>query len=345
MADSLRDAVSSASAELTADRNDAPETKDVPRETAREAPVAETHDDDDFDAPKWVKSTWSKKAREAAKRLTAYEGAPDHLKVLYDEMQDKYNENKSGRKEYNEYRAKFSRYENFLPQIEQDFALRGVDPITGIQQLLSYQQMLQNDPDRGLAMLAQQIRPRDAKALFQLLGQHWGVDLGQVVQNQPWIDPAVKSLVEPLQQQNQQLMQYLQNQHQMQYQAASTQVAQSIKAFVEAKDEHGNPKYPHYQKLEARMAQMVQMGGIRPLEQLYEEALWSDPELREEAIKARAQANAPKVLEDVNRQNAAAEVAKRASRNVNGGTNAPKAKQLSDLRDVIRAERKRLEAR
>src|ERR1700742_4625105 len=130
MADALRDAVSSASAELNVDRNDAPETKDVPRETVRETP--EVHDDDDFDAPKWVKSTWSKKARAAAKQLTAYEGAPDHLKVLYEEMQDKYNDNKSKRDEYNQYRARFSRYENFLPQIEQDFAFRGLDPVTGI---------------------------------------------------------------------------------------------------------------------------------------------------------------------------------------------------------------------
>lgn len=352
MADTLRDAVSSASAELNTDSgNDRRETettresrearteRDVPRETSE-------HDDDNVpNAPKWLNGTWSKKAKLAAKQLHSYEGADDALKTFYDEIQGKYNENKSGKKEFDTYRSRFSRYENFLPQLEQTFALRGQDPVAGIQQLVSYQQMLQNDPDQGFALLAQQLRPRDAKALFQNLARQWGVDVSQVVQNQPWIDPAVQQLVEPLQQQNQQLMQYLQNQHQMQYQAASHQVGTSIKAFIEAKDENGDPKYPHYQRLEARMAQLVNTSGIRPLEELYNDAIWQDPELREEAIKAHAKATAPKVIEDTHRTNAIAETAKRASRNVNGGTRTPTTKPSADLRDVIRQERKRLEAR
>lgn len=362
MADTLRDAVSSASAELNTEVRDTEpresrETRDVPRETIE-------HDDDDFGAPKWVKGQWKKDAREALRKLHSYPDASEPLARVYKEIEEKYNENKSGKKEFDTYRSRFSRYENFLPQLEQEFAYRGQDPVVGIQQLMSYQQLLQSDPDRGLAQLAQLIKPRDAKAVFQQLASQWGVDLSglaqQFAQQQDWIDPAVKRYLEPLQQQNQQMQQAMmaeqqrqQYMYQQQLSNAQVTIAQSIKALDDAKDENGELKYPHRVKLDGPMSSLIEKRGIFPmtptgyktLEEVYSDAIWLDPELREEAIKAHAKATAPKVIEDTHRTNAIAETAKRASRNVNGGTRTPTAKPLVDLRDVIRSERKRLEAR
>lgn len=362
MADTLRDAVSSASAELNTEVRDTEpresrETRDVPRETIE-------HDDDDFGAPKWVKGQWKKDAREALRKLHSYPDASEPLARVYKEIEEKYNENKSGKKEFDTYRSRFSRYENFLPQLEQEFAYRGQDPVVGIQQLMSYQQLLQSDPDRGLAQLAQLIKPRDAKAVFQQLASQWGVDLSglaqQFAQQQDWVDPAVKRYLEPVQQQYQQLQQAWmadqqrqQQMYQMQMQQSSNAVAQSIKALDEAKDENGELKYPHRIALDDYMAECINKKGIFPqkpdgyktLEDVYNDAIWMHPQLREEAIKAHAKATAPKVIEDTHRTNAIAETAKRASRNVNGGTRTPTTKPLADLREIIRSERKKLEAR
>jgi hypothetical protein len=155
--------------------------------------------------------------------------------------------------------------------------------------------------------------------------------------------------VKPLQQQNQQLMNafggFLQNFQKQ----AETAVYNHLKAFHEAKDEQGNKKYPHIAELEPIMAAIVQNSGpimdINQLDlpQLYEQAMWNHPQLREKLITEKARQAEQKAIEEARLQNAKAEEAERASRNVSSGTGATKTKQRGgNLRDIMKEESRRL---
>jgi len=231
-----------------------------------------------------------------------------------------------------------------LTPLEQQFQMQGIHPQTGLQQMAMVSQALRQDPDQTIPWLLSQFPPRDAQALVQAIAKNYNVDLSGLVAAAPYVDPVVSQELNGLRQQNQQIMQAMQAQYQQQYQAASHQVAGAIQAFKSATDENGDPKYPHYDRLDGIMASIVQREGPKPLEQLYEQAMWQDAELREELIESRAKKAEAAAVQEAKSRNAEAEKAMGASRNINGKTSATKTQSPADLRALLRQESKRLTA-
>jgi hypothetical protein len=360
-AQTLGEAVRSANSGLTAkhesgtteSRSETKETR-APEKAAKEAPTRETtssvEDDEDYGAPKWTKQ-WKQPTRDALRklqRLAKDNDAADAFNPVFKEIEDRYDYTGKNQAEYDRYKKRYDPYDQVLGSLEQRFAMQGVHPQAGLQQMAAVSELLQRDPDQALSMLASQFRPRDVKAFIQNLAQNYGVDLGSVAAAAPWIDPAVKQMIEPLQQQNQYLMQNLQLQHQQRYQQASSQVASSIQAFVEAKDENGEPKHPHYWRLDKTMAKLFQaqpelMQSTKALDLLYEQAMYLDPELREQMSEDRARKAEATAIKAAKSQTESTEEAVRASRNVNGSRNTPReGKGSPKLLDVIKAQNKKL---
>lgn len=332
--ENLREVVTSASADLGG-KSEVADTK-ADNSTSTTEP--------EWEGPGWL-SQWKKPSREAMRSLRKMEGAQPHVDAALKEIEERYDYTGKQAAEFDKYRKRFDPYDQVLSGLEQRFALQGVHGATGLQQMAAINDLLARDPDQGMAYLAQMFSPRDAKALIQSLSQRWNVDLAGVAQGQPWVDPAVSQRFSALEQQNQQLMQFLQGSQQQQYNQAASAVAEAIKAFKESKDESGEPKYPHYERLEQRMTAILRATGNRDLASLYQEAMWGDPELREEIVKQRAEQANKQAIQAAKESNAQAEKALSASRNVNGSKPAPSPRKHDDLREAIRETSKRLASR
>lgn len=343
MANTVGEAVREASADLSAKPDSG--GKSEAKTDSTSARSVETNDvEDAWDGPGWV-NQWKKPSRAAMRRLAKLEGANELLPDIYKEIESRYDYTGKQQADFDKFKKRWEPYDNVVSAIEQRAALHGVPGYSALQQLVATQDLLTQNPDQGLAYLAQTFRPRDAKALLQQLAQHYGVDLSGVAKEQPWVDPAVDARVKAIEEQNRQLIGFLQGQNQQTYQQNALKVAEAIRAFKEAQDESGEPKHPHYERLEGTMVALLRATGEQDLEKLYQQALWNDPELREDLIKQRAEQANRKAVEEAARNNATAEKALAASRNVAGSASRPSKTPPADLRDLIRQESKRLSAR
>jgi hypothetical protein len=330
------EAVRSAAADLNTASPD--KTEKVER---IESETRQVDDDDaDFGAPGWVKQ-WKKPSRAALRKIAALEGAGDFLPDVYKEIESRYDYTGKTQAEYEKYRKRFDPYDQVLSGYEQRAAMQGIAPHVGLQQLVAVSDALYSNPDQTIPWLLQQVKPRDANALIQNLAKNYGIDLGQVAQAEPWVDPAVKQLVEPLQQQNRQMQNMMQQFYNQQYQQNAQAVANSIAAFRNTQDENGNPKYPHYERLEKTMAAIIRAEGLMDLEKLYEKAMWNDPELREELISSRAKSAELKAAQVSQDKNAQAEKAVVASRNISGSATKARDIHPKDLRSLIKKTAKK----
>lgn len=113
------------------------------------------------------------------------------------------------------------------------------------------------------------------------------------------------------------------------------QVASQVDAFAATKDQNGQPLYPHFERVRAKMGQMVAGGDTRALPDLYADAIWAVPEVREEMLEAQRKAAATAQTEEARK--AAAAARKAASINVkpNGGDGDAKPK-LNLRQDIER---------
>lgn len=349
MSETIGAAINEAYAELSAkadvgDNKPASEPRErEPKESRDSTPQADD-DDSGWEPPAWAKQ-WKKGSRKALRKLAALEGSNEVLPDVYKELDGTYGYITKRDQEFASHRKRWDPYDPVITALEKRFSMQGVAPQTGLQQLISVSESLERDPDNTIPWLLQQFKPRDVNALLQNLAKTHGVDLGQLGATQPYIDPAVQSMVQPLQQQVAHLTNLLQGTQQQRHQEAAKNVAQAIQAFRSETDADGNLRYPHYERLDPYMAQLVHFGGPEPLEKLYEKAMWADPELREQLIEARARKVEEKAIEDAARRTSAAEQAAGASRNVAGTKTGARENSPSNLRQIIEQEARRLEKR
>lgn len=93
-------------------------------------------------------------------------------------------------------------------------------------------------------------------------------------------DPAIGALRSQLTQTQQELA----NLRQGQVTQSDSKLTEQIQAFKDAKDESGAPQHPHFEKVRALMAPLVEQG--KSLAEAYEATVWTVPEHRQAAVKA-----------------------------------------------------------
>jgi hypothetical protein len=343
----LGEAIERASEHLAKpDGGDRQTTKSEPKQ-AREAPEKTVNDvqkDDDAweGEPGWVKQ-WKGPNQKALRKLARLEGAQDYLPAVLKEVEDRYDYSGKQAAEFDNYRKRFDPYSQVLGSLEQRFQMQGVHPQTGLQQMAMVSDLLQRDPDQAYQFLFQNFKPRDAKALTQFIGQQFGVDLKGLLQDQPWVDPAIDARIQGVEAQNRQLMQLLQGAQSQQYEQGKKQVVDAIQAFQTATDENGELKYPYHERLMPAMTRLVYANGPAPLEQLYEQAAWLDPEIREKLMTDKARKAENQAIQDAKSQTEHVEEAVRASRNPSGSKSAAKSSnEKKSLDDTIKAVQKKL---
>lgn len=194
------------------------------------------------------------------------------------------------------------------------FAMLGQTPQQAIGGLLTVWEALQGDPSGTLQWLAQQYgvnlgKPAAAQAATAPGQAH--------EQAEPeYVDPAIKQLRDAFEARfkaQEERYQTLQNQWQSSQQLAETQRRTSLSAEVQAF--RSDPAHPHYDIVEETMASLIKAGRATGLTDAYDQAVWLHPELREELIAGRMQADQQR-REAESRQRA--EAARKAAGSVTG---------------------------
>lgn len=296
--------------------------------------------------PEWKEpgylQRWKDQSRAAAKFLATHPELKSHWEPLQNQIEEIYKFNGRTEGELGQWRGQFGPVRDMLAPYEQHWRMSGMSVQQGLSQLLAYQDALARDPDSTLPQLAQMFKPRDAAKVIQALSQAWGADLGQVVQSQPYIDPAVQQMVTPLLSEVGQLKQYIAQQQHAQQQQQFNSLLSQVDAFENAVDDKGNRKHPLFREMFNEMvayANAQVMQGQRPnIEQIYQTVRSYHPA----AAELRAKEAEQRALADASRTSDATRQASEASRNIAGSKATGQQRPAKTLQEAMRQADKQL---
>ena len=144
---------------------------------------------------------------------------------------------------------------------------------------------------------------------IKALANAYGVNFGETTNS----DTEVQRQIANMQQEMQSYKTFIQNQQQM-------QANNEFNAFINAKDDAGNPKHPYFEDVRTDMQEILRQGGARNFEEAYTKAIWNNETVRQKLIEES-------VKKQLNSKVEAAKVAKDA-----GFT--PKSKAQEEVREL-----------
>lgn len=171
-----------------------------------------------------------------------------------------------------EYRKRFDPIHDVIKPYEHYWHQQGMDAASGVRQLVSYAEQLARNP----------------RAMIPQLAQMYGVDIAELVAEQPYIDPQVAQLQAELQAVRGGLQQQQLQQQQQQY----NRLTEEVRAFETATDENGNPRHPHFARVFDHMIGLARGGLASTIQDAYEKAVYLDKDLQAELSAQRAQSEA-----------------------------------------------------
>ena len=184
-----------------------------------------------------------------------------------------------------EQRKSFESLDKVIAPMRQQISASGISEAEYIARLLNADTALRNNPKMALKQLA----------------QAYGIDLANY-ENEAgeWNDPDPQ--ISQLQQQNQAILAELNQFKQQNLLTARQQTETQINSFAEAKDEKGNLKHPHFEKVRARMGNLIDAKEAQGLEDAYAKAIRLDDDLYKSSLEQ--QRKTVKAEEDARRKTA-----------------------------------------
>ena len=199
--------------------------------------------------------------------------------------------------------------EPFLPTIRG----MGLEPAAAVKALMQADYTLRNSP------------PDQKLAYFHQLAAQYGINLGQqgfdAQQQQQMMDPRLFALQNELNNVRGEVLTWKQQQEAMQNQS----LLGEINEFAQSAE--------HFEAARPVMISLLQTGQANTLQEAYDKAIWSDPEIRQNLIEAQQAERMAKLSDQKNRAAKAARAAAVSVRSSTPGTNtAPKA---NDRRSML----------
>ncbi len=297
------------------------EQSDEPDAEVDEADEAEAEEDEPAELEALAAPNhWPK---DFAGKFEALEPAAQHMFMeRYKDLEGDYTKKTQA---VAQYRKRQEAFDEIMQPHKADFERAGMDEVAAVRQLLAAHDYLRKDPQNAIAWLANQ----------------YGVDVG-AVGNDPahedeYVDPEVKAL----KQQVAQLTGFIQNQQTQQQSQVEASTQSLIDQFAAETDANGNPKHPHFERVRGVMGTLISSQNAKDLNSAYEMAVYADPELRQEQVKAMAAAQSQD-----NVKTEAVKKAKKAARSKVRGSATPAAPALpanASIRDTIQASIRQLE--
>jgi len=298
------------------DEPDGPDEADEVDEDEDEEETAEAPELEPMAAP----NHWPK---DFAAKFEALEAPAQHMFMeRYKDLEGDYTRKTQ---EIAKYKKRNEAFDEIMAPFKGDFERAGMDEVGAVRQLLAAHDYLRKDPQNAIAWLANQ----------------YGVDMAAIGNDPAAEDEFADPQVKALQQQVAQLTGFIQNQ-QTQQQSQVQQSTQSlIDQFAAETDANGNPKHPHFDRVRGVMGSLISSENAKDLATAYEMAVYADPELRQEQVKAMAAAQSQD-----NVKTEAVKKAKKAARSKVRGSASPAAPALpanASIRDTIQASIRQLE--
>jgi hypothetical protein len=103
-------------------------------------------------------------------------------------------------------------------------------------------------------------------------------------------------------------------------------IKRAIDAFVSAKDDAGNPKYPYFDDVKQNIGLLMDSGVCKSLEEAYNQSIWANEDVRKKLIEAQQKA-------DLAAKTEAAAKAKDVGFNPSSKATAPEKEE--DLREML----------
>jgi hypothetical protein len=265
-------------------------------------------------------SAWKEEARQAWESIAANQDYHDYLRNLRGQLDSDY----QYRTQLEQERAELSQRAQVADQINQlagQYAdvFQGRNPTEVIGNYLYYAQQLQKDPQNTL----------------QRLAKDYGIDLKQLVQDQPYVD----EYTQKLQTQLEQVQRQMSEQQIAQQQAQARQQIESAKAFEFETDAEGNLLHPHVPKVATHMIALLKSGQAQDFKQAYETACWMNAEVRESLLKEQASSKEQQRKEQAARAKAAATAQPKPSK-----SSKSQPRGVEDLDDAMERAEKELSA-
>mgnify|MGYP003111715345 FL=1 len=256
-----------------------------PSDEIDDAAVAHVQGEDSKEPPLEAPRNWSEDVRSKFKDLPR--DAQEYMLKRDKEMTADYTRKTQ---EVAEQRKSFESLDKVIAPMRQQIAASGVGEAEYISRLLNADMALRNNPKMAIKQLA----------------QGYGIDLSSIEETVDWNDSDPQ--IAQLKQQNQAILAELNQFKQQNLQSARQQTEAQINGFANTKDDKGNLKYPHFDKLRVKMGNLIDAGEAKGLEDAYAKAVRLDDELYKQSLDA--QRKSAKAEEDARRK-AAVEKAKK----------------------------------
>lgn len=245
------------------------------------APTTPTPAAEPIEAPR----SWKAPEREAFSSL------PRHLQETISKREIERDTATNNRlMELSRAQKRYAEIDSVLAPHEEKWAKAGIQPGAVMRQFLAWQDYLDRDPQTAIKELA----------------GSYGLNLAELAQKQPTVDPEVARLRQELAQ-VQGTIQQQQTYEQQQYQ---TQLEQGIEAYATEIGTDGKPVRPYFQEIWSDMLPIVShlvqaepgLTHRQVLDQAYERAMWMNPQVRERLIEEKHKAaEAKRIAEMQNR--------------------------------------------
>lgn len=274
------------------------EAKETPVEPEQPKPVRK--------AP----SSWKPAAQEAFLKADRGEAlTPEEIRLLTAEAERRESDFHKGLSEFQGHSKRAKAYDDAIAPYQDHLKSLGVDAPTAISALMRADYTLR----RG--------DPATKVQYFHQLAKEYGIDLSQPV---PQIDPNTQYLMQQLNQLREQQMMWqnsIAQQDQMRAQQELTQFSQADK--------------PHFEAVRNDMADLLETGKAKDLNEAYDMAVWMRPDIRQSLIdQQRAEAQKRAI------ETAQAQRAKAAAVSVKGSSPSSVGVQpvKGSLRDMLAAQ-------
>lgn len=257
-------------------------------------------------------SSWKPDAQQALLKAERGEAlTPDELKLLRVEAERRESDFHKGVSEFKTHSERAKAYDQAIAPYQQHLQRLGVDAPTAINALMRADVTLRTSD------------PATKAQYFAQLAREYGIDLAQVQNPQP-VDPQTQFLTQQLNELRQQ-QQLWQNQVQQQEQM---RVQQELQSFATADKKH-------FDAVRNDMADLLETGKAKNLQEAYDMAVWMRPDVRQTLIEQQLADAQRKALEQ-----AQAQRAKTAAVGVKGSSPIGAGSQpvTGSLRDVIAAQ-------
>lgn len=226
--------------------------------------TAESEEPEEVEEPEGLQPLehWSEDVKEAFSRVD-----PEAQQAWIDQhktFQRGYNELVEKSKGFEQEISGFSEVNNILKEFEPMWRAQGMNVAQGVGQLTQWAYALAANPTEVLPQLAEM----------------YGVQLGELVKEAPYVAPEDRARDQRMNQ----LEQQIQQQSQAEVQRQQQQLIGQIEAFRDEVDADGNQLHEHFDDVIDQITGMYQRGFEGNLSEAYEQACWTNPEVRQNMI-------------------------------------------------------------